>query len=37
MDFYLIIISNFIEKLTIRYLNIEFGGGGHKENILVVL
>ena len=34
MDFDLIIISNFIEKLTIRYLNIEFGGGGHKENIL---
>lgn len=34
MGFYLIIISNFIEKLTIRYLNIEFGGGEPKENIL---
>lgn len=34
MGFELIIISNFIEKLTIRYLNTEFGGGEHKENIL---
>ena len=33
MDFDLIIISNFIEKLTIRYLNIEFGAGEPEENI----
>lgn len=31
MGFELIIISNFIEKLIIRYFNIEFGEGGTRR------